>query len=156
MWLVCIYVTSHRMCLRCVSGVRGHINIHLRGHITHTHTHTHTHREREITSEVTSTYIDMSDDVHHIHTWSNPICNLCVYMWSYVYICLHVYVYTNVWGWVLLISIPTSITCCTANCLWRVISPLSKLHRIYSSVRFFRHVPLKRDQSDWGCKIRLN
>ena len=44
----------------------------------------------------------------------------------------------------------------TAYCIWRVISPISELNRLFSSLRLFYHVPLKRDQMDWDRRTRLD
>jgi len=43
----------------------------------------------------------------------------------------------------------------TAHRIWSVISPIPKLNRVCNSVRLFRHVPLKRDQLNRDCRIRL-
>jgi len=45
---------------------------------------------------------------------------------------------------------------CTAYCIWSVISSFSNLIRSSSSLGFFYHVPLKRDQGDWDCRLRLH
>ena len=42
----------------------------------------------------------------------------------------------------------------TAYCIWSVISPFSNLNRGSSSLGFFCHVPLKRDQQDWDQRLR--
>jgi len=44
----------------------------------------------------------------------------------------------------------------TAYCIWRVISSISNLNPCSSSLGFFCHVPLKRDQGDWNWKLRLD
>jgi len=46
--------------------------------------------------------------------------------------------------------------CTTAYCIWSIISPISKLNRLSSSLRLFRHVQLKRDELDWEWRMRLN
>ena len=43
----------------------------------------------------------------------------------------------------------------TAYCIWSVISSFSNLNRRSSSLGLFCHVPLKRDQGDWGQRLWL-
>jgi len=47
------------------------------------------------------------------------------------------------------------LLCGTAYCIWSVISWISNLNRESSSLGLVCHVPLKREQWHWECRLRL-
>jgi len=69
----------------------------------------------------------------------HPICTRTPYLYMYS----------------LFVSVQPIYTC-TPYWIWSVIPPISKLNRRSSFLGLFCHVPLKRDQWNWDCRISAN
>ena len=114
-------------------------------YLSHTHTHTHTHLSRSLCLSLFS-HTNM-----HIHAHTRTTCATTIQHLVLMYKGhLQGYMHTHL---SLSLSLSLSIThqytpSSTAYCIWSVISPISKLNRLFRSSRLFCRVPLKRDQFD--------
>jgi len=79
----------------------------------------------------------------HIYTYMY----ICTYRYRYIY--MYVYIYICIYQYV-------CIHTCTAYCIWSVLSSVSNLNRWSVSLPLFCHVPSKRRQGKWDCRVKLS